>query len=386
MALEKINGIEVISSKNYSLQIEKEASDQKPLEQLPYITSSMLDGVNTCPKRGILRNVLRKTFTTGYRQMALEAGSLMHDVFSVLNLYQVGYIQDLPDHMNYHGKKEFGTSRWNYISQTPIQKYNDNVLDEATFLEALCLNTIGSSDFVDDPSDTKRTLANLETSTIQLIDYWLHNISQLNIYIEDKNNPECVIGHEMSIDTVITVELEDITTGEISYFSYRFVGLADAVYQTSNGKFKLGEFKTASTTNDAWRMAFETRHQITGYNLGLRGLFPYEKIDDECLLIGQAIPLLKTRANNLHFPTYREPSHYKAFANACINALKVIEDYRDYPHLAPMFTHSCNAYFRPCAYLDVCTSAEEDQIAMIDQMVKNEELSPSEEKAFKRNE
>lgn len=360
--------------------------DDPAHQDMPYITSSMLDGVNTCPKRGILRNVLRKTFTTGYRKMALEAGSLMHDVFSVLNLYQVGFVQDLPDHMNHHGKKEFGTSRWKYISEAPIQEYKDNVLDGAGMLEAMCMNCIGSSDFTDDPGDAKRTLANLENATVMLIDYWLHNLSNFNIYIEDKDNPECVIGLEMSINIIVTVTLQDIHTAEITTRTFRFIGLADSVYQRDANTISLGEFKTASTTNEAWRKAFETRHQITGYQFGLTALFPNSIIKNESILIGQAIPLLKSRANNLHFPVYRESVHFKAFANACLHAIDTIETYRNYPHLAPMYTHSCNAYFVPCAYMDVCTSEEEDQIAMIDQMVTDNDRSPSEEKAFQRNE
>ena len=61
------------------------------------------------------------------------------------------------------------------------------------------------------------------------------------------------------------------------------------------------------------------------------------------------------------------------------------EQYRDKPLETPMFTHSCNRYFRPCSMIDLCTAAKDDQYIMFDTMVDEQALSPSEQKAMMRN-
>jgi len=52
----------------------------------------------------------------------------------------------------------------------------------------------------------------------------------------------------------------------------------------------------------------------------------------------------------------------------------------DDPINAPKHTHSCNRYFRPCAFIPLCASDPEEQKLIFSEMVK-EEWSPLVEKA-----
>jgi len=192
--------------------------------------------------------------------------------------------------------------------------------------------------------------------------------------------------NKMSLQMVVHAEVQDTVTNNITTRTFRFVGLADVVYQINQSKIRLGEFKTAATTSDAWRASFETRHQITGYMMALDTIFGNTNVVDNALLIGQAVPILKTRVNSLSFPVYREPIQYSAFVKACLSAIDIIDEYKLQPEQAVMHTGSCMAYFRPCAFIDLCTSAEEDQREMLKQMHISDDMSPSERKAIIRHE
>ena len=340
---------------------------------MPYITSSMMEAVNTCVKWGVIHNVLNRRFVTGYRQMALEAGSLMHEVFSVLNLYQLGVIQGLSDHMNHHGAVILGEDRWNFI----INCVENLKGDQQLVCETLALQTIATSDFYDDPNDRNRTTANLEHVAIELVAYWLMRFQNFNIYVEDTADPTKPVGLEMSLDVVFTIKAYGTN------YNVRFIGLADALYQNHDTRVvTLGEYKTSSSMNDAWERAFETRHQITGYNAALKAYFP--NVAGNTILLGSAVPVPRTKTRVQHFSVPRDDDHTKQFLNTILFTMGLIESYRDTPLTAPMFTHSCNRYFRPCAFLDLCSASLEDQFVMLEQMEIAPALSPSEMKALLR--
>jgi hypothetical protein len=342
----------------------------------------MIEAVNTCPKWGVIHSVQSKVFTVGYRQMALEAGSLMHEVFSVLNLFQVGAVQGLYQHMDYAAAELFTEERWNIIKGDTFDADKSAESDQRT-LERLAIRTIGSSDYYDDPEDKNRTISNLEHCSLELINYWLMNMRDYNIFISDRDDPTAPIGIELSLDVVFDC-VED--SGETPLV--RLIGLIDAVYQNTDTSFvTTGEYKTASSMNDAWREAFKTRHQITGYQAALRAYHDAVLCTGNTIMLGSAIPVRKTTAPVQHFMIERDDEHTRNFLNTCVFTKRIIEEYNDGDKSlqAPMFTHSCNRYFRPCSQIDLCASAFEDQEVMYEQMLQKPELSPSEVKAFLQN-
>jgi len=350
---------------------------------MPYVTSSLVEAVTTCPKWGIIHNVQHKRFVTGYRQMALEAGSVMHDVFAAFNLMQIAAVQGLPDHGRFHGVSLYGEHRFEALSfDKYLELYKQN---PSRALEKLAVDVIATSDFYDDENDRNRTLANLEHCAFELAGYFLSNLSRFPIYIEDENDPTKTIGVEKSMDVIFTCDV----IGEFNNpykEQIRFIGLGDVLYQNPETKrVKLGEYKTTSTMGDGWREQFRTRHQQSGYIGALQAYFP--EVADECILIGSALPVRKTSAPNMHFPIHRDREAVGNFLTTALFTLDVMAQYRDEAAIdAPMFTHSCNRYFRPCALLDLCSAQREDQQVMWEQMIISEEMSPSEFKAFLRKE
>ena len=345
-----------------------------------YWTSSMLEAVNTCPKWGLIRNVQNKSFVTGYRQMALEAGALMHEIFAMLNLVQVGYIQGLPTHCQYHGEKEFGRERWAAITASVNLDDFDgtNQSQLIRVLEQLAYNVISTSDYYDDPEDKNRTVSNLEHCAIELVTYWTVHLSDFAIYVADPADPSAPIGVEQSLDCIFSFYYDN-QLSEI-----RVIGLADAVYQNSKTKLTtMGEYKSSSNMNDAWQQQYATRHQVTIYSAMLDAYF--DNFSGNTVLIGSSIPVRKTSPANMHFQLSRDEDQVKDMLLSLLHADALRGVYQGEAAIyAPMFTHSCNRYFRPCAFLDLCTSSHPDQEAMWAEMSSAPELSPSEMKALAR--
>lgn len=374
----------------------RQTTDEEVAAKMPYMTSSMMEAVNTCPKWGIINSVQGKAFTIGYRQMALEAGSLLHEVFSVINLYQVGVIQGCIEHMDWHGEQLFGKHRWDAIipkefyyqleALIAAEQWETLQYAELLNLERLAYAVIATSDYYDDPEDRNRTLSNLEFCAIELINYWMMNLRNFNIYIEDRKNPQSRIGVEISFDVVFDIEYMSPTTGLVTTLSQRFIGLGDAVYQnTETKRITYGEYKSASRMGDAWRNNFQTRHQLTAYNACLAAYFDPSLLSMNTILIGSAVPVRKTTAPVQHFMVPRDHENVLNFLTTLLATTRSIETYEGVDALvAPMFTHSCSRYFVTCALLDLCSSSYSDQVVMYEQMLDKPELSPSEEKAKKR--
>lgn len=380
---------EIASITDFSV---RETTQEEKDADMPYLTSSMIEAINTCPKWGLINSVYAKHFVVGFRQTALEAGSLMHDVLAMLNLYQIGVVQGFADHAAHHGRELLTISRYKYITQDgELMKPLGEHEDEMRRLESIAYNVIGSSEYYDDPSDNNRTLSNLEHCALELCHYWLMNLRDFNVFIADRNDPLQPVGMEMSLDVVFHVEYtkeewnnnQGAMVKSISSKQFRFIGLADVVYENEDTQAKtLGEYKTAARMGDAWRDAFQTRHQLTAYNAALLALFP-EDLTLNTIMIGSAIPVRKTTAAVQHFTVTRDRGNIIDFLRTAMFADSLRSSFDVTTVVkAPMFTHSCNRYFKSCALLDLCTSPMEDQQVMFEQMPVKEELSPSEVKAL----
>lgn len=354
----------------------RKTTDAEHNSGMPYLTSSMIEAVNTCPRWGIVRNIQRRSFTSGFRQMALEAGSFMHDIFAAFNFWHLA--QSHHDHAVYHAEQLFGKDRFEAINFT---QYVNTDLDPLTALDQLAYVMSATSDFYDDPNDRNRTLANLEFAASQLAVYYLTNHLRFPILVTDDRDPTRPVGIEQSLDVVFECVLED---GEV--VPIRFIGLADVVYRNRDTqRVTLGEYKTTSGMNDAWHEAFRTRHQITAYNGALAAYYS-DGVSFNTILTGSAIPVRKTTSPVEHFTVSRDEESVKDFLTTALFTQDVISKYNNETVVdAPMFTHSCNRYFRPCSLLDFCTATSDDRRVMWENMEVETQLSPSEMKALLRN-
>ena len=312
--------------------------------------------------------------------MALEAGSLMHDVFSVLNLLQVGIKQKYVAHMHHHGAELFPDDRWDNMWNSAKFDPKKTLNQQVQAIEKICFACIATSDFYDDPDDKNRTISNIELCTLALIEHFLSALQDFDIQITDPIEFSRPIGIEKSLDCVFHFKHNYETIDML-----RCIGLADAVYQNKEtGAIALAEYKTTSMLNQGWTNAFGMRHQLTLYNALLQGYFGRQQ-NFNTIVVGSAIPVRSTSNPVQHFMVPRDQEHISAMLNTFVYAREMIRATEEAPLMAPTFTHSCNRYFRTCALMDLCTASQEDQAVMLDGMVVADERSPSEERAFLRN-
>lgn len=339
-------------------------------KHLPTYDNTKLQAANTCPTWGILRYDMHRTFSNNSRAMALEAGGAMHEVFAAVRLYQL-WKYDAPKELadqflDYHGKRLFGDRFEN------IRACLDTEEDERTQCMNFCLEALYSSGFYDDPGDRRRTMSNLEEAAILYIDKW--NWKRLPIWIRDHSDPTSDVGIEIAFDVVITFTFEGGVTQ-----NFRFTGKLDGLH-LRDGQLCVGENKTASRLDEAWRMSFLMSSQITGYCL-VATVWTGEACTD-AIVWGLGIPLPKSYDNGGLITEYvtRETHQFAAWFDWFLHSAAIYSRYKNNPHDAPRYTHSCNRYFRSCSFIPFCCSNKEDQMLMIEEMIIDEWSPLNEEK------
>lgn len=354
--------------------------------------NTKLVAVNTCPTWGVLRYQMHKTFSNSGRSMPLEAGSAMHELFAAVRLWQLWFydlkdphryykdeITSCPWLIWYHGLRLFGRDRFEGM----LDMIN-NMEDERTNCINFCLQALYSSGFYDDPRDTKRTMSNLEEAGIMYIDRW--NFHRNPIWIRDINDPESDVGIEIAFDLVITFSFKEDDWNldqSIDAKSYRFCGKLDGLHYRDN-KLTVGENKTASRLDDAWRQSFEMSSQVTGYVLA-GSTFTQQPID-KAIVWGLAIPLPKSYDNGGLVDEYltREPYMLARWFDWFLHSVELYEKYENDPTAAPKYTHSCNRYFRSCSFIPFCTADDDDQQLALSEMI-DDEWSPLHSEQGKAN-
>jgi hypothetical protein len=314
----------------------------------------------------------------GGRAMALEAGKLLHDCFSVVRLYQLGIVQELPHLMHYHGVRLFGADRWNEI-------YSDSDSDEhSRAATRLCWRVMETANWVDDPDDKKRTYAAMESCIAYYCQRW--DFKRYPVWVRDAADPKADVGIEIPFDVVVTIENTDEVPyatsidGEACYpmVQFRLTGRIDGLHVDKDGALILQENKTGKVDN-VWRRAIEMSHQPTGYCVAASA-FTGEHVS-RGLMIGLSLPLGKSVVDSVAYQPIERPQHmFDTWARWVYHTVELHEQYVGDVRKAPRYTHSCNRYFRPCSLLPFCTAdADEQQWIMAD--MHTDEWSPLGEEA-----
>lgn len=324
-------------------------------QHLPSFDNTKLVAINTCPTWGVLRYVQHKAMPGTGRAMALEAGSVSHEVFAAVRLYQLRYSQNLPAHFEHHGQRIFGFDRWKKMTT-----WLDTEEDDRRKCLNFCLEALHSSDFYDDPQDKRRTVSNIEEACIAYIDRY--DFENRPVWVEDTLNPKSRVGIELSFNIVVTFDAT----------SYRFTGRIDGIHEHGEGKLGIHENKTAARLDEAWRQSFMMSFQITGYMIGTSLLI--NSPVREGFVKGMAIPLPRTYdfggiVNEFVSRTDQDFAHwFKWFWHTT----RIYEQHKDDPISAPRYTHSCNRYFRPCSFIPFCASTDEERLQILNEMVDDE--------------
>lgn len=322
---------------------------------LPAFDYTKLSAVNSCPRYGIIRYTQHKTLSSPTaRAMALEAGTVLHQCFSAIRLWQLGVMQGHHDLMQHHGTRLFGAERWNAI-------YTPHPLgDEDTDLRRIALECLSTSGFTDDDGDKRRTYSNLETSLLYYCQRWDHG--RYPVWVRDAADPTSDVGIE--IPFAIVIEHNGTAL-------FRYTGRVDGIHVDRSGELLIQENKTAARLNTAWRMAFNTSHQVTGYCVAAE-LFSQRNIS-RAMVLGVSIPLPRTVSEGLVVePVTRDVHMKRQWLEWLIHTVHQHDTYKHMPLQAPMYTHSCNRYFSPCTFIPLCAADPEEQEAIMHEMATQE--------------
>jgi hypothetical protein len=318
-----------------------------------------LSAINTCPTYGILRYQMHRKMSVEGRNMALEAGSAMHEAFSFVRLVSLcdqfstrdEYFQSAL--WNYHGTRLFGHERLGHID-TVIQEAGD-LIDVA---KRGCIAVLDTSGFYDDPRDRRRTMSNLEECIYVYINRWRWDHP---VWMRDDSDPTSDCGIEIPFDIVVVI------SGQAD-MTFRLTGRVDGIHYNSQGELNLHDNKTASRLNDAWSQSFLLSHQITGYCVAAT-VFTGQPVH-KAEIIGLAIPMPKTYdfGGHVREVVNRRQWHYTRWVAWLVHTIGIARQYHHNPFDAPKFTHSCNRYFVPCTMIPFCDSDDEEQHRILDEM------------------
>ena len=335
-------------------------------DNLPYYSHSIIEGINTCPRWGHIRYIQRKYYASQYRQMALEAGSAMHEVFAAFRITQLAHpeAQNMPALAMRNAARVFGRNAPLVITDVTNKSFRDAAMKN-------CFNALEHSRFYDDPDDKIRTMANMEVTTIRYVDEQIKSM--------DNNDIWYVPGDDLAgIEIPFSIVISDKSTGT----SIRYIGTIDGIcyYRNPNESYiRIDENKTAARLDNAWRESFRVKTQPTGYMVAATLLVgaPVE----HTRIIGVKVKQTNSHEDYLQCEESRSERGFDEWYNTLMFTHNILtEPYRKQPLAAPQFTHSCNRYFRPCGLIDLCDAKGdlEDAMYIYEGMVEAP-LSPSEQ-------
>jgi hypothetical protein len=336
---------------------------------LPAYDHTRLSAINTCPTWGILRHSLHKKMPGASRAMALEAGSASHEAFAAVRLYQYKTFQvktkvqqAILDH---HANRLFGNGRYErmYNSLSDSATNRTNAINFA--IEAL-----ESCEFYDDITDNKRTISNISESLIAYID--AYDMERYPIWERDPSDPDSDIGIEIPFDIVVTIRHQ--SDGGVAPSPVRFIGKMDGLHYNKDELIVIEE-KTGARLDDSWLSQWVLSHQITGYCLAASTFTGLPCT--HALVSGMRIPIGRIPAEGIrkeYVP--RSPLLFEKWANWFVTTIGIDNDYKENVIDAPMYTHSCNRYFRSCSFLPFCACDTVEEKQQVISEMEHDDWSP----------
>ena len=296
--------------------------------------------------------------------MALECGTALHEVFAAVRLWQLDRVQGLPKHTKYNGARIFGELRWNMCWNHCVTH-----TDERDQLLELCFAILKSGNWKDDEKDQVRTMTNMELATIVYCDEQLPKMDNWPIYVEDKANPQSLVGIEQVFDVVLTYD---------DNYEVRYIGTVDGLVQKASTKeYFVDENKTAARLGEGWRNAFDMKHQQTGYCAISSALFRFKVF--RCRVTGLRIKPANRGEDVYPFETIeRTEDSFQHWATWVREMAETYERYKDDYEHATRYTHSCNRFFRPCSLLSFCSDTPTGRLLAYHEHMVPMDLSPSE--------
>ena len=279
----------------------------------------------------------------------------MHQFFAAMRCWQLHKFQALPDHAKETGNRIFGEARWHEVWKSCMKQTGD--MDQ---IGQLAVDVLSTSGFYDDPSDTNRTISNMQTAAVVYARETYSHLYAWPIWVADVKSPLKPTGVEQVFDCVL-----EYTDGK----RIRFIGTLDGIICNSARKMRvtMAENKTAARMDKAWIESFKMRHQITGYMACGMAIFGFEMY--HARVYGCRLKPMY-RGEDVHIePVSRTKDDMQHWANWVRRQVEHFEEYSvDWEH-AERRTHSCNRFFRPCALIPFCADTPDGRREQWDQMI-----------------
>ena len=345
---------------------------------LPWVDYSTMSAVNTCPRWGLINSWHGKKLSSGTdRVLPLEAGRAMHDVFACCRLFDLlnsewAKVQatgtggpDVFHRIHAYAAKLLATAEYPDRWQQALVYY-DNKEDAETRCMQMCLNLLETSGYHDDPRDTRRTQANLESAAINYVQRY-----PLGRFIPIMT--DTLIGIEVPFDVTLHTDSDDPVI--------RFIGRVDAVcrdtLRPNDPTPEVHENKTGSRIDTVWSSSFDTSNQVTGYCVAMTCMLnmPVSNV----VMWGLQIPVPKSGMYSegvMRYPTSRNERSFFEWGQWVQHTFGIIMKYEEDPTNAPMYTHSCNRYFRSCSLIPLCCETPEQRKHIFDNEMTTNRWSP----------
>lgn len=317
-------------------------------------SNSRLESISECPTFGVVHS--QRQYPQHGRALALEAGEAMHQFFAAMRLWQLEYVQKLPEHAKSAGHRIFGKDRFDTLRKEMLA--GKTQIDQIAYGAHYILQTSG---YHDDPDEKTRTLSNMETAAMEYAKECVPYLKSWPIWYADKKNPEKPIGIEIVFDVVI--EYED-------GHQVRFIGTLDGILFNAEraNRVTMAENKTAARIDRAWIESFKMRHQVTGYIACGQALLGVDMWHGR--IYGVKIkPTYK--GEDVHVePFKRDPEAVAHWGNWVRCQTDLFEAYKEDWEHAERRTHSCNRFFRPCALIPFCADSSQGRKEQWAQMIE----------------
>jgi hypothetical protein len=344
---------------------------------LPAYDHTKLSAINTCPTWGILRYSMHKRMPGSARSMALEAGGASHEAFAAVRMYQYEAFQCKNKiqraNAEKHGTRLFGNDRYQDIRDT----FSDGATHRTNAIN-YAITALENSEFYDDIGDNRRTISNISESIIAYID--AYDMERYPIWIRDEKEVDTDIGIEIPFDIVVDIEYDNGTTTTVSgyidpqHLQARFTGKLDGLHY-NNDELIIIEEKTGARLDDAWLSQWILSHQITGYCIASTTFTGLPC--NHALVSGMRIPIGRIPSEGIrreYVP--RTPLMFEKWANWFVTSIGVEQEWKENVVDAPMYTHSCNRYFRSCSFMPLCASNTVEEKQGIIEEMEYDEWSP----------
>jgi len=331
------------------------------VHELEFRDYSAITAIFTCPTWGVIRYALQRRPKGMGREMPLEAGHAMHEVFAATRVWNL---------INQQDKRVRGRAAMLRMwGEDKTADMLNMIGDGSTAARHQFVNhALYTSGFYDNPYDKRRTMTNLETAT------------HLYVRMAEKQNPvwfdpvrPSVVGIEQPFHCVLE------TLGRYPK-RYGFYGKIDGIEQTKKSVVKLAENKTTYRIDDPFRYSFDTTHQITGYMAAARALYGVEIEDANVYAL--SIPLPKSHVEGYaRIPVKRTPDQFDEWAYWFIEGTKLYDKYAGIngAKRAPMYTHSCSRFFRSCSLLPLCATPKKEWKAFFKETMMEHKWDPTQE-------